>query len=423
MVRIVCVCVAVLAALADVSVWAQGAGAPPPQKVFVESLQEAEVSEGHSFVGTVEALRKSTVGSAAAGRVEEFLVNQGDRVEKGQPIARLRTGIIEAEVNHAKAELRARQAELQELENGSRPEELEQARAALEEAEAARQMRFANKERTEALGVAATRRQLDEDQSLAKQSDAAFRNAKATLALLEVGPRKEKIAQAKALVDAQSAEVERLSEQLNRHTMFAPFDGYVTSEFTEVGHWLMQGDPVAEIVEVDEVDIVIPVLEDYVTGVSLGETARVEVSALPDCVLTGQVAAIVPLADARARTFPVRIRVANRFNDTAPQLKVGMFARVTLPVGKPAKALLAPKDALVLGGPSPVLFVVDTPDGGKEPSTVRPVPIQLGISKGDQIQVIGDLKPGQAVVVEGNERLRPGQPVRPEARAKKAAAE
>src|SRR5262245_53536230 len=101
--------------------------APPPSPVFVESLKQEDVSEGHSFVGTLKPLRKSVVGSAAAGRVEEFLVNEGDAVKKGQPIARLRTGIIQAEVDAAKGELAAREAELEELKNGARPEELEQA--------------------------------------------------------------------------------------------------------------------------------------------------------------------------------------------------------------------------------------------------------------------------------------------------------
>jgi HlyD family secretion protein len=152
--------------------------------------------------------------------------------------------------------------------------------------------------------------------------------------------------------------------------------------------------------------------------VALGETARVEVTAMPDCVFTGAVAAIVPQADARARTFPVKVRVRNRIDERGPLLKVGMFARVTLSVGAPVKALLAPKDAIVLGGPSPMVYVIVPGDGEKAPSTVKAIPVQLGVSSGELIQVIGDLKPDQSVVVEGNERLRPGQPVQPQPRAK-----
>lgn len=391
---------------------------PPPSPVFVETLREEQISEGHSFVGTLMPLRASVVGSAAAGRVEEFLVNEGDPVKKGQPIARLRTGIIQAELDAAKAELQAREAEFEELKNGARPDELEQARASVDEAAAQLTMRSANRERTRNLGTAATKRQSDEDESMALQADAAHRHAKATLRLLEEGTRAERIAKAKALVAAQTAEVERLSEQLERHTMFAPFDGFVTKEHTEVGHWVMQGDPAAEILEMGEVDVEIPVLENLVSGVALGEAARVEVTAIPNCVFTGSVAAIVPQADARARTFPVKVRLQNQIDERGPLLKVGMFARVTLSVGAPVKALLAPKDAIVLGGPSPMLYVIVPGADTKTPTTVKPVPVQLGVSSGELIQVIGELKADQQVVVEGNERLRPGQSVQPQARQK-----
>ncbi len=74
---------------------------------------------------------------------------------------------------------------------------------------------------------------------------------------------------------------------------------------------------------------------------------------LPDRVFTGRVALIIPEADARARTFPVKVRVENPPEDNGPLLKAGMYARVTLPTGPTQNALLVPKDALVLGGPQP----------------------------------------------------------------------
>src|SRR5262245_23234543 len=100
-------------------------GAPPPPKVLVTPIIQQSVAAGQTFVGTVKPLRKSIVGSAVAGRVEEYLVNEGDRVKKSQPIAKLRTGIIQAELDAAAAELKVRQAELAELENGARPAELD----------------------------------------------------------------------------------------------------------------------------------------------------------------------------------------------------------------------------------------------------------------------------------------------------------
>jgi RND family efflux transporter MFP subunit len=126
-------------------------------------------------------------------------------------------------------------------------------------------------------------------------------------------------------------------------------------------------------------------------------------------VFTGQVAFVVPQADVRTRTFPVKIRVKNEITDRGPLLSSGMYARVTLPTGEKQQALLVPKDALVLGGPQPMVYVVDTVDARQ--GKVKSVPVELGVASGHLIQVKGPLEPGKMVVVQGNERLRPGQDV------------
>jgi len=90
-----------------------------------------------------------------------------------------------------------------------------------------------------------------------------------------------------------------------------------------------------------------------------------------------------------------------------------MFARVTLSVGKPTPCVLVPKDAVVLGGPSPMVLIAAA---AGEKTTVRPAPVQLGPAQGAWIAAFGDLKEGEQVIVEGNERVRPGQEIRAEAK-------
>ncbi|MFN4259308.1 MAG: efflux RND transporter periplasmic adaptor subunit [Gemmataceae bacterium] len=384
-----------------------------PAPVIVTPIVEREVAAGQTFVGTVRPKRVSTVGSAVNGRVEEFLVNEGDRVRRGQPLAKLRTKIIEAELGYAKGELETRKAELLELENGSRPEEIDQARAKLARATAMRTYRKAVQQRTAQLvGRGVSQEDLEQAIAMAQQAEAEQEEAQAALKLLELGPRAEVIARARARVAAQEAEVQRIEEQLDRHTVYAPFDGYIVAEHTEIGHWLMQGAPVVEIMELDEVDVEVAVLEDYIRYLQIGGAARVEVGALPDQVFTGRIALIVPSANLRARTFPVKVRVANETSHDVALLKAGMFARVTLPVGRKEPALLVPKDALVLGGPTPLVYVVDADSSDPTMGKARPVPVQLGVADGSWIQVKGELQAGQVVVSEGNERLRPAQDVR-----------
>jgi RND family efflux transporter MFP subunit len=388
----------------------KGPPALPPPKVLVTAARSDTISEPRTFVGTIRPIRRSLVGSAAAGRVEEYLINEGDAVKAGQPIAQLRRGVILAELDAAKGQLAVRQAELGEMEK-SHQEEIEQAQARLNHAQALLAFRQSKVERSKALGASIARELYEEDSSLAAQAAASVREAQAALRLLTQGARQMKTEQARAWVEAQRAEVQRLQEQFDRHTMYAPFDGFVTAEHTEVGQWLMQGDPVAEIVELNVVDVEIAIVEDFIVNVHPGLEGRVEIPAQPGQPLPGVVAIVNPQADARARTFPVKVRVENQLVEGQPLLKAGMFARVTLAVGKPTPCVVVPKDAVVLGGPSPLVYVVAS-QGGK--SAVRPVPVTLGPAQGTWIAAIGELKEGDPVVVEGNERLRPGQEVRTE---------
>lgn len=106
----------------------------------------------------------------------------------------------------------------------------------------------------------------------------------------------------------------------------------------------------------------------------------------------------------------MKVRLANPKTEDGHVLKSGMLARVTLAIGPPVQALLVPKDSLVLGGPQPSLMVVTTNPETKQ-ETVRPVPVQLGVTDGSLIQVTGNLAPTDKIVVIGNERVRPGQPI------------
>jgi multidrug efflux pump subunit AcrA (membrane-fusion protein) len=175
---------------------------------------------------------------------------------------------------------------------------------------------------------------------------------------------------------------------------------------------------VAEVVALDTVEIEAFVLDSHVGFVDLGEDVVVSVSALPGQVFTGRVTAVVPQADERTRTFPVRIAVPNVIGDGGPAIKAGMLAQVTLQTGATQRATLVPKDALVLGGPTPMVYVVVPDPQNAQQKIASPMPVQIGVAAGGQIQVLpspaakgGAIKPGDQVVVLGNERLRPGQQV------------
>jgi RND family efflux transporter MFP subunit len=251
-------------------------------------------------------------------------------------------------------------------------------------------------------------------------AEQAFIEAEAAVAILEGG--EEEIAQAQSALDFQQDEVDRLADRQDKHTIKAPYSGYVTMEYTEVGHWIKQGDPAVMLIDLEHVYVEAAVLESYVPFVSLGDEVRVSIEALPDDLLTGPVELIVPQADDRSRSFPVKVRLDNRVVGGSPRLKPGMFARVSLPVGEPETSLLVPKDAVVLGGERPLVYVVTAAEGAADRGTARPVPVTLGVSVENLITVRGELAAGDQVVVAGNERLNPRTPEQEVAIVKQRAA-
>lgn len=383
-----------------------GRPAPP---VVLDAAAEAEMRLGRRFVATVQPTQVSTVGSEADGYVEQVHVEEGDYVEKDAKLVSLRTRTLEIRIIAATAELTLRTHQLEELQNGARKEELSQAEALLAESEAEAENA---KWRLDAIRSLKQGTRSEEE---LREAERAYGAAKArhaareaALALLRAGARTEVIAQAQARVDAQKAELTRLEDEKTRHTISAPFPGFIAKKHTDAGGWLQRGDAAVELVALASVDIVVRVPEEDLVHLKQGAEVTVEIDALPRDQLRGTVFRIVPVASPRSRTAPVKVRVKNTIVDGQPRIKAGMFARVTLPVGEQGKALLVHKDAVVLGGRAPTVFRFDRGSG-----TVQPVPITLGVSQGDRIAVTGQITAGDELVVRGNERLRPGAKVRP----------
>ena len=399
-----------MAFLAARFAWSQPP-APPAVPVAAALVSTMKTASGQPFVGTVLPARTSDVGSAVDGRLTELPIVDGQHVAENEPIAQLLRGLLEIERAGATAELDRRRQVLGELQAGSRPEEIEQARAAVAGFEA--RLSYA-KDRLARLGRLAERgtstaEELNDAQTELRAVEAHLRGSRAALELVETGPRKEQIAQAAAAAAVQEAEVQRIDDQLAKHTIRAPFSGWVVERFTEKGQWVARGGLIARIAELDTLEIEAQVPESSLAALREGAHVRLEFDAAADQAWIGTVARVVPQADLLSRSFPVRIRLENRIVDGVPTIKGGMLARAWLPVGAAGEVTVVPKDALVLGGAKPLVFCIDP----SSPTTgvVRPVEVALGAAVEGYVAVRGTLEPGALVVVRGNERLRPGMQV------------
>lgn len=385
--------------------------------VEVARVVTDEVNLGQRIIGTVQPLRTSVIGSALDGRVLHYDVNAGEPVKAGQRLAQLRTETLQIQLAAARAQLALSQHQLAELQNGSLPEDIAEAEANMHAAKAT--MEYADARFRRLTTLSASRAASDDELETAKEQADATRFAwMATNALLKRimdGPRVEVISQAEAGVELQTHQVELLEDQIEKLSIVSPFDGFVSTGYTEVGAWISRGDPVAQVVELSEIEIQVPVPAQFVVNLHVGDEMRVEFPELPDKLFVGVVQRIVPVAESRARTFPVFVRMPNEIVNGKPTLMAGMLARVELPAERRELMPLVPKDALVLNGSNRSVFVVEVDSEqvgpGNPTGKVREVPVDLGVAWGGLIQVRGNLQADQFVVVTGNERLVSGSSV------------
>ncbi|MCK5710266.1 MAG: efflux RND transporter periplasmic adaptor subunit, partial [Deltaproteobacteria bacterium] len=181
----------------------------------------------------------------------------------------------------------------------------------------------------------------------------------------------------------------------------APFSGYVTEEYTEVGQWVQKGGQVVELIDIEIAEINIDMPERYISKVKTGWNVHVNLDALPDLQLESEITSLIPQADRESRTFPVKINIDNKDGT----IKSGMVARVSFPIGEPSTVKLVPKDAIVSQNNANFIYIVNE-------GAAQPLPVSTGMAFEDKIQVIGPVQTGQLVVVKGNERLMPNQPVK-----------
>ncbi len=323
----------------------------PPMLVVTATVTEDAIIEQVSLLGTVRPVMDSLVACEVDGRVVERSVENGDAVVRGTTLVRLDSTRLQKQLDHAEAE----KAEVEALLDLAKNQE----------------KRAHELHRDDVLSVG------DLDQAISRRQSLEGRTR------------------------AIETRIAAIRDDVARTTVRAPFDGIITEVRTEVGEWIKQGDAVVRLSKLDRVEIQIDVPERYFPHLKRGEAVPATIEALPGLVLAGRIFALVPLADRDARTFPVLIRADNPDGRVA----AGMLAQVELTLGVGERALLVPKDAIVRQAQSEVVYII-------EDDVAQAVRVKSGRAAGDRVEVVGDLTPGQTVVVRGNERLAPGQKVR-----------
>lgn len=294
-------------------------------------------------------LRQVQLSFNNSERIAAVLVQEGDRVRQGQLVARLDTRRLEPQVAQAEAQAAAQRQVVQRLRNGSRPEEIAQARANVDSAKAdavnARQQYERVKGAAEMSAGRAVRQQ---DVDSAK---AALEVAKAKLAVNEkaldlavIGPRKEDIAQNEAQLRANEAQLAFLRQQLIDAQLLAPIDAVVRSRILEPGDMASPQKPVFTLAITDPKWVRAYVSEPDLGKVHPGMAASVAVDSFPNRRFDGWVGFISSVAEFTPKSvqteelrtslvYEVRVFV----KDPSDELRLGMPATVYLNTDKETK--------------------------------------------------------------------------------------
>ncbi len=400
---VVACCVLTAALFAAHGVPAQRWGARPVA-VKVAPVESAAIPEEVSFIGTIEPNIATTVAALVTGRVAAADFREGDAVAAGKTILlQVDRGGREIALREREAAVARAKKQWEKVREGSRSEEVAQRLAGAKEQEAILQRAERDFERAKRLHdnqliSLAEFQKIESDYVAAREK---YGSARAALKLTRSGARAEDIAMAEAEHDEARARLDAVAYEIEKSTLLAPVSGFIVKKHVDVGDWVNAGEPVADLVDLDPVFAAGPVGERKIARLRTGLPATVLLDAFPGEVFSGEVAHIIPQADTRSRSFPVKVRLSN----TQGRLKAGMLARTVVMVASGEPGVLVPKDAVVRRGPDEVVFVVSN-------GQAKAVKVSTGRGYGTLLEIArGDLEPGQQVVTLGNEGLRDGAAV------------
>jgi HlyD family secretion protein len=310
----------------------------------ITAIRRAPVAAtGLKVSGSIEATTIQ-VSFKVPGRLARRLVDEGDAVKIGQPVALLHTNEFIDEKNARSSEARASRAALADLVAGSRKEELTQAEAVLARMKAEADRMAKEFARAEALfkREVIPLKELDAARAGRDSSAAAVREAEERLKLLRIGPRPDAVNQARARVDAATAVLALAETRLADTAVASPVTGLVLAKHAEPGEMLAPGAPVVTIGKLDEVWLKAYIPETELGRVKVGQPVRVTSDTWPGRAYEGKITFISPQAEftpKNVQTEKERVKLVYRIKITLPnpkmELKPGMPADATIETGVP----------------------------------------------------------------------------------------
>lgn len=328
----------------------------------VETVKTAAMPETVEVVGTVRARTSAVVAARIPGTVSVLTVREGDRVRKGQVLARL-----DAQENTAAAAVATAG--------------IDEARHGLDEARSRKKLTDSTFERYQ---------KLFSEQAVTRQEFDIKQNEK-DLAAQGVARAEARLKQAQAGSRAASA-----IEGYTR--IVAPISGIVTSKQADLGASVFPAQPLMTIEDEGSYQLELAVPESLAASVKPGAMVQITLDALGS-PFAARIAEIVPASDPLSRTFVAKISLNQK------NLKSGMFGRGVISLGTTVNGLLLPKKAVVERGALTAVWVLE------KDNTARMRLVKIGKAIGDKVEILSGLSEDERVVVVGADKVSEGSRV------------
>ncbi len=302
---------------------------------LIHYMKNLGAAAGTVFVsGNIEATEVD-LSFRLAGQIKTLPIEEGDRIKKDQIISTLDTDTLEAIRGSVKGDISALTASLDELEEGTRKEVIESARAQAKAAESRLKNARDEYERYYPLldQGAISASMFDTKQTAFKVAEEEFNNLSERLAELEKGPREQEIRAARSRLEKAKWDLKKIELDIDHSTLLSPTDGAVLVKANELGEVVLPGATVATIAEIDKVWLKGYIGEKDLGLVKLGQEVNITTDSFPGKIYRGIVTFISSRAEftpKNVQTREERVKQVYRVKITIPnpeqELKIGMPA-------------------------------------------------------------------------------------------------
>ena len=285
-----------------------------------------------SATGYIVAHHTINVNSKVTGRLAWIGVEKGDKVKEGQVLVRLEDDEFRAAYEQAKGGLENARAYLDELEHGSRPEEIQQAQHNLDEARATLTDDKLTLDRTKELSTAGVvSRQVMDDATAKFESDQQRVNSlERAFQLMKIGPRQEEIARARGALTQAQGQLDYAKSQLDATVIRAPVTGTILDRTAEKGELITAqfasaaaGGPqgsVVSLADLNDIQVELDIAQADFARLGPKQKGIVTTDAYPDRKYNGEIAQISPEANRQKATVQVKVQVLNPDEYLRPEM-------------------------------------------------------------------------------------------------------